>query len=882
MKVKYVGLFLLLVFIFTIFLTFNASSAVYQITIPCSYDGYITGYLSTGIYTRTDDADINIVHHQGHNNWEKFIKTTFMEWNISVIPSAAVILNMGITFKGAGSSVSFTNCETTYFYNLTVVPSQEDDNTPGNQNIYNSRHTDIAFFRGECNVCGGVCPCPTTIINTYNTTMGGDYWFANFQTNLQATNGLQEVLPIGYYSILFKQDFNPTQTTTHSNYYSDDSGVFTPELWVEYEVTIPKSNYSYPADFDTDVGWDATGINLSMNISHDNNDLMNMTWWAYNESSETFVQIGSNLSVPPGNYNQTWYNTNYTVFSDGFETCHTYYWKVEANDSRGNETIFYREFTTYCVDPPTNFFSYSVDNSTLNLTWTKMQNYTGGTNTTIYYVVNGNPPAWGSGIFLCNTSEEYFVASLSEATCYGFSAWSIHQTADGDWYRSLNRALRVDCTEGGNFTIQFKDEDTHEFLNFTRYPWNLTTFQLRIHYENDYNDYDITETFMGYSKAYFLNTSEDFIYMELFIHYDFDDVNIPNGLCGYAQYVRKLLPSAAIGNVFTFYVANYTVYNEYFYCMNVTGTLEQYLDATFQDSVVKYIWEFEDRTHIYDSALENDVYLEIYAFNDSTKYVIHSELWDATDKIYPHLIYEKGYLCRVGLVSDTDQYTHMGLAPTHQTIAERLIIPAIDENATYIFDNVITLTAGWTGNSIYVTYADALFETESLTCTINEYLTGAEVYTSTVSGFSEYTFTTPALDPDTTYTVTLTVVHPSLQSLYGDDVVLEFPVLPGIDEITSAAKYNNLITVILGLAPFYNPTTMEQMNWVEMMMFFVIIGIFCMLLRLHAPLAFFVTGGFSIAFYTFVSGLSIAFVTVGILMLFIGFLYFLSGYSRGG
>jgi len=295
LKGKYIGLILLLIFIFTIFLTFTTSADTYQVTIPASYDGYITNYKTPGTYIRTDDASYNIVTHEGptFGNWQR---KAFIQWNISVISPLAEILNIGITLKGAGSSQYWPNCETSYMHNLTVVPSQEIDNNPGNNNIYNGGHTVIFDFMGACTVgCGAnSCPYPSTTINSVNTTLGGDYWFANFETNLEATDSVRDALPVGYYSIIFSQDFNLAITPTYSYYYSEGSGVFTPLLWVEYELTIPESNDSYPADFQEDVGWDATGINLSMNISHDNNDLMNMTWWAYNESSETFRDFRTN------------------------------------------------------------------------------------------------------------------------------------------------------------------------------------------------------------------------------------------------------------------------------------------------------------------------------------------------------------------------------------------------------------------------------------------------------------------------------------------------------------------------------------------------------------------------------------------------------------
>lgn len=881
MKVKYVGIFLLLIFIFTIFLTINTSADIYEVTIPCSYDGTVTRYVLTSVYTRDATYEVNIVMHQGYSG--KWQKKAFFEWDISTIHPAAKILNMGITTQGAGSLQYWPNCEQLRMHNLTVRPSDETDNTPGNLNIFNGYDTELLITRGSCSACSaGDCPYPSTTINTINTTMVGDYWYSNFETNLEAINSLQTGLPLGYYAIIFSHPYNAADSTTHSYFYTMDSAYMTPELWIEYEVTVPESNYSYPDDYETDVGWNATGIDLEFNLSHDSGSQMNMTWWAYNETSESFVQIGSNLTINNGTFRQTWYNTNYTVFPDGFQPCHTYYWKIEAIDLFGNESIFYREFTTYCIEPPTNFGFTRVDNDTLNLTWIKMDNYTGTSNTTIYYNLGGyNFPDWGEGTFLCNTTLEYFIANLSEATCYAFSAWTVHNTSNGIWHRSINRATRSVCTEGGNFTLIFKDEDTFHTLNFSRYPWNSSIFRLKVHYDDDFDQHDISETIMGYSKQFNINTSKDIFYLELYVHYDFDDDDLANGKCGRAQYVRKLLPNAAVNKVFTFYIANYTVYNEYFFCMNASGTLEQYLDSSFQDSVVKYIYEFEDRTHVFDSVEENEAYIEIYSYNQSVRYIVHQEFWDAAKKVYPHLVFEKGYLIKIGLISDTTKYALIGLAPVHEILQERVVIQKEDENITYLLDNIITIEAAWSGNVIHVVYADSIFQTTALTCTIHD-LDGVEVYTKTVYGFSEYTFVTLVLDTTEVYEITLEITHPTFIDLYGVDTIsLTFPLLPGITALTDVSTFNNLITPILGLAPFHNPTTGEYMGWFEMGAFIFVLGTFGLLIQYHPPLAFLITGVELVGISALVSGFVPAIGVVGIIMAILGFWYFLSEWRSG-
>jgi len=883
MKGKYIGLILLVVLIFTVFLTVNSSADVFEVTIPCSYDGTVTHLKVPNTYTGDFTSVTNLVIHYGASAKTQY--KAFFEWNISVIPPLAKILNMGITVKGAGSTQYFPNCEVLRMHNLTIQPSLELDNSPGNSNIFNGQDTQILATRGACTVgCGaGDCPYPSTTINTINTTMGGDYWFSNFETNLNAIKSLQTTVPLGWYAIIYSHPYNIADSPTYARFHSDDSGVFTPELWVEYDLTIPESNYSYPADFQEDVGWDVTGINLSMNISHDEGDIMNMTWWAYNESSESFVQIGSNLSVPPGNYNQTWYDTNYTVFSDGFEPCHTYYWKVEVNDSFGNESIFYREFTTYCVEPPTNLGFTRVDNDTLNVTWTKMDNGTGISYTVIYYTIGGYaPPAWGEGTLLCNVTAEYFIADLDEATCYAFSAWTVHQTATNDWYRSINRGIRSACTEGGNFTIIFRDEDTFHVLNFSVYPYNLATFRLKVHYADDYDQYDITESLIGSAEQFNINTSKDIFYLELFVNYDFDNDGLGNGKFGRAQYVRKLLPDAAVNKVFTFYIGNYTVYNEYYYYRNTTGILEQYLDASFQDSVVKYIYSFQDRTHIYDSAEENDAYIEIYAYNQSIRYIVHQELWDAAEKVYPHLVFEKGYLIKVGLLSDVDEFTIAGLAPTHEITQETVVVQKPDENITYLLSDIISISSAWVGNRINVVYSDSVLQTISLTCTIHD-LDGVEVYTKTVNGFSEYIFETLILDNTKVYEITLSITHPLFTEIYGSNtVILEFPLLPGITALTDVSKLNILLTGVIGLAPFYNYATNEYINWFEMGALLFTLGIFGIMINVHPPLAFLLTGISMAGTSALVSGFTPALLTVGIIMAILGFWFFLSDWRSGG
>jgi len=315
--------------------------------------------------------------------------------------------------------------------------------------------------------------------------------------------------------------------------------------------------------------------------------------------------------------------------------------------------------------------------------------------------------------------------------------------------------------------------------------------------------------------------------------------------------------------------------------MNATGTLEQYLDSSFQDSVVKYIYEFEDRTHIYDSVEENEAYVEIYSFNESIRYVVHQEYWDAAKKVYPHLVFEKGYLVKIGLVSDPSTYSLIGLAPVHEIVQEMLVIQKADENITFLLDNIISITSAWFVNTIHVVYTDANYETESLTCTIHD-LDGVEVYTKTVNGFSEYIFVTLVLDTTKVYEITLEITHPTFMDLYGVDTIpIKFPLLPGITALTDVSVFNNLLTGVIGLAPFYNPTTMEYIGWFETGAFILVLCTFGLLIGYHPPTAFLVTGIELVGLSALVTGFIPAAFVVGIIMGILGFWYYLSDWRSG-
>jgi len=83
MKGKYVGLFLLLILIFTVFLTINTSADIFEVTIPCSYDGTVTHFRTPGTYAGDFTSATNLVRHYGATAKTQY--KAFFEWNISCL-----------------------------------------------------------------------------------------------------------------------------------------------------------------------------------------------------------------------------------------------------------------------------------------------------------------------------------------------------------------------------------------------------------------------------------------------------------------------------------------------------------------------------------------------------------------------------------------------------------------------------------------------------------------------------------------------------------------------------------------------------------------------------------------------------------------------------
>lgn len=838
-------------------ITTAVSASTYWIDIGGDYieaDGYVT---ST---TKHESANITVASS----------KRGYVEWNITQIPVAATIL--GATLKyylcNAGGDGS---------YDIYIMATSSDiraNTSTGTQIWSASKVTLDSAYRGH----GYNLPPFVASYVTINGSLGG--WDV-----ASPVPYIQDALSRGWFSLY--TGYSGSIGSGHYDIASRDypGGYTPPILSVEYEVTAPQVSNEVPLDYSTGVNLTPT---LCINVTHDLGNTMDIDWYWYNTSNASYDQFDTNNTVGNGTYCQ--------LADWATEPCTEYTWWVHVEDAYGNFTNAVYTFTTHCINPPSSLACSSPTTDSINISFTKKP-ANGGTTYTVYrYQHGGFPPSWTGGTFGENTTNSTINATgLDEGQCYAFSFWTVWQSADGNWYKSDDANQIICCASGGNYRICLFDEETEQALDFSTYPYNLSTFVLRTHYYDNTED----DSFLfgdnasspvagglelydcGGKTCFNTSTVTDVWYFELICFYDFNNSRLYGGLDGRAPYSRKLTPLVALEteccgvtmDTIYFYVANRTVYGANYYYESA-GNITQTQDSDYPASVVEYEYYFIDETGNYLSEPINTVFVSIYEPTLEGTKIIHQEYLDASRVNNPFLLYGKDYL--MGIYSTSNSISNIGIAPTSMNLQPRITISGgyVEE---YVFGTVnISLMRQGDGKWINISYFDSDYATQNVTFKL--YTTDDILVSSFIKYASDTYHNFTGLSNSTAYYI---VVHVNKSfDISGAPVVFyatsSYFLSALIDYITTADYIDSLIVGTIG-----DPVI--GTSWAFFIVIFLgLITLLGLISFVGASGAFIASGVLVTALNVFISGLNPITAIVGIMLVAFGFIMVLTERRKRG
>lgn len=798
-------------------------------------DGYIT--------SATKYENANLVNTNG--------KQGYVEFNISSIPPEAhvlgVTLSLYVYYSGGWYGLN-SNCAVRGINDVRP-------NTSSGAEIYASAKTG---FRS------GYPPMPWNV--PYDMVINGSSW-----NLLDPSQFLEDRISNGWIAFIIKNPNEGTFKIAARNYSTYPE----PRLTVHYEVTAPQLSNETPADYSTEVDLNST---LCIDILHDNGNTMNITWYWYNASNASYDLFASNTTVGNGTYCQ---NANWAT-----EPCTEYTWWVNVEDVNGNFTNAVYTFTTHCVNPPSALSCSSPTFDSINISFTKKPANNGTTYTVMQYAHGGFPPSWTGGTFGENTTNSSVnITGIDEGQCYAFSFWTVWQSAAGSWHRSTDANQIICCASGGDYRICLFDEETEQTLDFSTYPYNLSTFVLRTHYYDNTEDDSFlfgdnaSNPVAGGIELYdcggdtCFNTSavNDVWYFELICFYDFNNSGLYGGLSGRNPYSRKLTPQVALeidcgGNTMDtiyFYVANRTIYYANYY-YEINGNISLTHDSDFPESIVEYEYYFVDETGDYLSEPINTVFVSIYEPTLEGTKIIHQEYIDASRVINPFLIYSKDYL--MGIYSLNNNVPNIGIAPTSTNLQPRITITGYaDEKYVFGTVNISVLRQG-DGTWIYISYFDSDYATENVTFMLYD---SNDVFITSVIKYSSDTYKNfTGLSNATAYYI---VVHVNKTfEINNVDVIFyaisSYFISDLIEFITTAAQIDGIITGAVGACPIGDSWT-----------FLMVIGFCLVTLLATIPFtgpggSFIFSGSMANVFFVLISGLSHIIGVIGIFLISLGFI----------
>ncbi len=879
MNTKLITYLIIFAFIFTSFIiTQPPAKALATYSVKLWKNG-VTDYINedgsvhnTGATQHKDYTNTNTFYISDLVEGGKEDNMAYVEFNTSIIPDSAQITSVTFWFnRSTGTQHHNANGETR-IWNCDCRPSIS---TAGDifSNVTTKFVTLQTLYEGTLG--------EVNVTNANWTVSGG----------VNPANSIEALLPNNWFAFYLEPvHIGKTNSESHT-FWSEESGNSSPILYITYTVDAPEISNPSPSNGAVDVpNYPFT----CADIVHPTGKTFDVIFELWNGTAWNFYD--QNLTVSNGTYCANFTNATYPD---------TFYWRVRANDSAGNETIGPTWFfTTIGIQPPTGIGCSKVNNDTaLNISFTKAPGSIGATVYTLCYYQEGYvPPAWGEGTFGFNTTGTgHNVTGLTDGSCYSFSLWS-NQNDAGVWTQSSTRGfVSPCCTGGGRYRINFRYEnesynatlDTYynNYINFTKYPCSNHT--LIVHYENGYNDYyQINQPWYvnnGNHSYIDINVTTEPLYFEFYWN---SSVDMDCAKCNLtAQYSRKLTPYSADANDnITFYmITNRHVFNEYYF-HNVNGSHDphnctEFLETELKNNLIPFDFNFDDRTHLFTN-LNLDGRATFYAFNTTQKIIVHEEYLDTQQQVHPVLIFAKKYF--VGMnCTDTEgkYYENIGFAPNNQWVypydARTIIINP--RPISYIDYSKITTNYGWISGAegFWYYYYDTTLQTTNVTVTIFN-ASGSQVYKLIKLNTQEWNFTYPTANHSFQYKVNLSITQTI--TVNGSTSVVtslvSFWVKYGESYLTNAATINATLSLIFGQLPHntYAPGItywMDYNNIIVTILFIFVFGIITSYVGIGAGA---IAGGISIIGYSgFVSGLLSPLPYLGMFIIFIGILIMFAG-----
>jgi len=691
---------------------------------------------------------------------------------------------------------------------------------------------------------------------------------------------------------------------------SSEAGDVIPTLGITFSPEAPYCHTPTPTSGAVEQ---EPETNLTIHVTNPNPWNYTLTWqWL---DGDTWKNFSTNSSTDDDYF---WVGTYsyYAQFLNATRPGETYYWRVYIEDDSGNwslsDTYF---FTVSGVAPPSGASCSRHNETAINISFTKAVDDDINCTTICYYQLGYDPPGWEEGTFGFNTTESYYIVDdLEEGECYSFSLWS-NFNESGNWTLSDTKTyVRPCCTGGGEYNICFRYENesydaatdtwTNAYINFSDYP--CSDHLLTIHYDNAPNDYRIiNETWYlnnDNSSCISINTSEEPLYFEFAWNWT---VNTTCSNCSFApRYSRFLTPYAARnidGNeTITFYmITNRNVVGEY-YGYNYSGNCTLIEETTLNDNLIRYEFNFEDRTHLFDTYVGTKTYSSFYRRNNTNeKIIVHQEYWDAQQHVHPVLLFEPiKYFVGVNNsdVSDGYKYEKVGIAPNYEwwygNDVRTIYINKVEERFNYL-GKYFDLTYGWDGDGLgmYVLYEidpSSNVTTTALSCNIYGFDDDeTPEFTNDEYDSNEYLFHFPTANETRSYHIFLDItVETEDDPIEQKTISVNWWILSNESAASIADTINTTLYAIFGQLPYRidEGENTQYMNYNN-----IIIGGFMILTLSFGALvglgaAMMLTGLSTIYISGVIYGgsvISTIFPYAGIFIIFMGILVWFSGRSQG-
>jgi hypothetical protein len=311
---------------------------------------------------------------------------------------------------------------------------------------------------------------------------------------------------------------------------------------------------------------------------------------------------------------------------------------------------------------------------------------------------------------------------------------------------------------------------------------------------------------------------------------------------------RKIIPSTGQENI-TFYIRVDLHVYQGIYGQDLTN------------SIVTYNYGFLDTTNLFQ--YPNNPQAIIYAYDVSgNKIIIHSEYFDAEDRVHPWLVYQGNYF--IGVKCDLMEIDLIGKAPTDGTIEHNEININALINITYNFYDLIILISGWDANGFYINYQDTTSSTDRIEFKVFTFYNTTNITTAydDPNGLNNYAYRFDVIEGcnlNETYVWTINAtLNGDTSVFYAGTYNTSGLMIGNYAPFITQAALDDIFTIIFGLSPLVSDGSWGVPDgafvpWTYLLIFIVCFIILSTLGRMNAFL-----GGVGVGLTLLFSGLLIS------------------------